>query len=1684
MFGIYKKKGIGKALILIGLFVSQLSFGQNKFPESSAEFIQQYTSHLKALRTADADSGSSISSVWDAGRLTTEQKKGIIGIVNTMYDKRLKIHSYDDFNDIIHYSINKHNISSPDLDTLIYATSKVIASYTSNEFDGYLETLAGLYKNGYLYKNKYNTLEAKKAKFRVRYIEQIEPVVDYTMMEEEEEETETEEPEYWEDFSEEEDAGWDDWGTSDDGWGEETEEETTTTETDGGSQMEDEGFSEAVLEIGYTPTPQPERDGAIIEFEQVNFVMKTAYDTAAIDDTKGFLLLKKNTFVGEGGKFDWTTAGLTSAEYVLFKEYNFDIRSPKLSAEGVTLHYPSKLEEPVEGVFDFKSSKRGVDGKASYPRFMSYKSNVVLKDLGDNIKYTGGFSLNGQQVYSNCVSEGKATLEIFYEGEKKLKAKARRFIFGDSVITAQPVSCTIYIKSDSITHPGLMLRYQMKDNFIKLYKNKTKFKNSPFVDSYHNMEIYTDAILWELSDTLLNLTNVTAKNYVPARFESELFYQKLRYTQIKGLFPFHPLQLVTYHSMKKRSRKLYFNDLLESNKQNRAVTANALKSGLTALMEQGYIDYNPRTGYIFLKDKAIHYVNSARGKKDFDNISIKSIAPPGHNSSLNLNNNELIVYGVDRVELSDSLSVYFEPRNRIVRIQENRDFVFDGIIYTANYIFNGHDFKFSYDKFLCDLQHIDSIRFKIDVKDTVTGRTKDSKTLNNKLVYTAGILYIDKPDNKSSRVRNARYPYFDADKGAYVYFDKKEVLNHAYDKSVYFFIPPFDQDSLSSNNSEAVGFSGNFVSGDIFPEFEEKLVVRPDFSFGFEHPVPKEGFQLYKGNGTFFGTITLDKKGLRGRGKIEFLNSVIESNDFVFYVDSVYAKNASVVTKKGTHPDVPSSVTFPEMHLSDAIMNWYPRKDSLYLETKKEPFTFYEETATLDGISTITTKGMYGKGILKTRGSRTFSDRFHFEENRYGGREALFEILTDNPAKPALRSENCKLVFELDSAKAYFSPEVQGFASNSFPYLKYKSSLDKGSWDLETKIIHMEKPEDAHISTSYFYSTHPKQDSLVFNAEGADYLMESQTLNISGVPQINVADAYIFPDSNFVQIRENAKMVTLEDAVIIVDSTFEYHRLYDGVIDIRSRNKFDGHALYEYINFGKDTFAIEFKSFLMEERPTKKKDEFEYHTMCKGTLTLADSFMIAPEVLYKGKVTMKADKRVLEFEGEIELALEGPLKIEHWLPYENLDGSPEFKVPVNEPKSKRGHPLFAGLHLKSTGGLYSTFLDTKKSTKDRTVFSADGVMMEDYETHSFKVAPYEKIKGKQNSGNMAAYYEEDTLIKYEGKFDLVVMAEGQEKNLESKFVGLATDSLADTTKFANLLSQLQFDMPGAAESKMGDKLKAYVEVNGGEKCNLMLPEFRIKIANVMGDEDAQKYEDAVALNYIALCDFSKDLSKGIVLSDLKMKWSEDYNAWYSVGQLGVSSVAGVDINTYMNGYVEIKHALNGDIVNVYIEPNEETWFFLSFKDNALYTISSDEDYNKVISSKSQMEKNMMKGLYFFAPASAFEKQKFINNFQGVYLGNENVNVILDPNEAMPSDTSDTEFNEDELEEDFEDGGTEEEFDEGDDTEEEVIDESEIEEDTNEIPDEEFYDPDRELQEELDEEFGDDEENEEDTEDGN
>ena len=89
-----------------------------------------------------------------------------------------------------------------------------------------------------------------------------------------------------------------------------------------------------------------------------------------------------------------------------------------------------------------------------------------------------------------------------------------------------------------------------------------------------------------------------------------------------------------------------------------------------------------------------------------------------------------------------------------------------------------------------------------------------------------------------------------------------------------------------------------------------------------------------------------------------------------------------------------------------------------------------------------------------------------------------------------------------------------------------------------------------------FVSTDPHQDSLSFNARTAFYSLQNFIINTTGVDEIYVADAIIFPDSGIVKVDRNNMIETLNKAKILADNLTEYHTFTNATVDIKSAHNY------------------------------------------------------------------------------------------------------------------------------------------------------------------------------------------------------------------------------------------------------------------------------------------------------------------------------------------------------------------------------------------------------------------------------------------------------------------------------------------------------------------------------------------------
>ncbi len=1579
------------------VFTAILAYGQAvTLNDSTESFGGQVALLLEQTQNPEAASiGQDFSALWPASFSVGQQEK-IIAIALQMQQRKLGINPFQrDFFGAITAGVNTGAISGSKLDNLLLMLEESLAISTIQNYARELVNLRIFFEHQALHFTRFNRLYVQNAIYDFEFIteEAPPPPPDEKPSKRKKNDAPQEEDSWGEEDSElvEEDS----WATETETWEEESAD-------DAWANTDEEESEGATLDLSntFSEVPMPMKEGAVIHFSTTDLIFATAYDSTGIWATSGTFLLDKYIFVGNGGKMDWSSAGRNPDEiYATLGDYSFNTRNPYIEAANVALSYKEKLNSEPKGYFEFKSVKLDSVKGPKYPRFISNENDIRVQNIGnEHLLYIGGFGLEGNRMLGASNTGEPSVLQYTDENSKKFRISSKLFTFQDSLITGYESMAAIYHGRDSITHPSMKARYNTASNQLALVKDKNGFNIRPISASYYNMSIEADAINWDLNSDSLNIVILNARSLLPAYFKSSEYYDLEEIKEMTGVYNFNPLLVVYDYGSKNKTREFYVSNLVDDLKLNE----KAVRGAMMHLMYLDFIEYDDIGGRIYLKEKALHYIRSKNNKKDYDDLIIPSLSTNRPNSTLHLDSDELTVRGIDKFFISEILDVYIYPRENQINLLKNRDFKFDGQLFAGNFEFVGRNFTFRYDSFLVDLQNIDSIKFYIDGEGQYEKRQVDNKLVSLELREdqqvelatnnsTSGTLYINRSDNKSGRKIFPQYPIFDADRGAIVYFDGKETLNSAYDKSVYFIVPPFGIDSLSSSDPATIGFEGTFVTGGILPEFKERLKIMPDNSLGFEHTVPQDGFALYNGPGKFYNQVQLDKNGIVGNGKIDYLSSSSYSDSYVFYLDSVIAQGTNFNMIAG---DL-NETSYPDISTGSYKMNWLPKQDHMYIHNHEDSFALYNKSAILDGFIDITTKGVYGGGTMSTRGFLSKSNEFTLGQYDLMAKHSFFEMASDNPEKPLLTGDDIRLQFDFRKDVADISPEIEGMAALEFPYAQIKTSISKAQWNLQERKVYMTKPEDVDIENSYFYATREELDSLAFNAEAAVYDLATSQLKVSGIPYIVVGDAMITPENNEVLIFENAQIGELYNTTIVIDTLNEYHRLIDGTIQIHSRKSFSGDATYEFVNALKDTFNIKFGKFELWKNPAIKNETLQ--TVSSGIISESNKLRISEGMYYKGDVTMYARNKALELDGFVQFDMKSKSNLDTWIKYRSMDEeTQDVMFDFNNAVTENGRKLNAGIHFGSMNDeLYVTFAEEKKIDSDEDFFSPAGILHFNPEKSMFMIEDTAKTNGSKFSGKVFGYNDNTGDIEFEGPLNFV---ESTEKAALTAS-GFGSGNINNGKYTINSLLKFDYEVPEQAMAMMAADLFEVIENFGAAEAENDPDAFLYKVSELIGDRATEEYSRRNTDGYLPISTFTPKMAGTLVFSKVMLEWSPEQKAWYSTDKIGLSNITKADINAAIDGFIEIKRtAERGTIMNIFLQASSDSWYFFGFEDNRLSIYSSNDEFVTTIAAKSNVNKAGF-GEFVVVDTDLPDVLKFIDRFRLAYLG------IKEPYEIrMPVET--------------------------------------------------------------------------------
>ena len=1272
------------------------------------------------------------------------------------------------------------------------------------------------------------------------------------------------------------------------------------------------------------------------DFKDIDLWGYSAKDSLIISGVNGRYYPDKLMFKANGGEIAWDRAGLEPNVKAKLNTYDIDLRFPRVVADDALFYYPKLFANPIVGRVEDKAVLPTSEEKATYPRFISDEATLPVKNLYKDVDYVGGFEMRGASIYGTGQGDILAKVTIYNEGKVIISASSRSFLIRPANLLSEDAKVSVYIENDSIYHPAANFKYDNEKKSLLISRPKQGVGRSPFFDSYHKLDMYVESLQWMTTEKRIELKPIVGNtSNQKAYFESQNYYEESVMHEIAGYNIVNPLYTLWQLFNSAGYESLTIEDVIRwFNKPPLDI-----KAMMIDFAARGFIEYDINNNQINYRSKIAQYLNNQVKKKDYDYIKLESKT---HYASLDLVTNDLKITGCEFFVLSDPQIVNVYPMNELVTVKKNRNMVFSGRVIGGLFDFVTHNCQFDYDRFLVDMDVIDTLIMYVEDKDGPMDMYGDYKLqrVRSEIEELSGVLYVDAPGNKSGMTDYPDYPIFEARKGGKVFYDQPYVLGGVYDRNKFYYaVNQFRIVNLDNFVIDSMKFSGALISGGIFPDIAEPLKVQPDFSLGFVHNTG--GLPMYGTRGAYQGRISLSNRGLRGKGNIDYITSHTTSDSLVFYIDSTNGSaNKHIVDEQlaGTE--------FPPASVEEAYMHWEPYEDQMFVHTLANPMDLFTE-ATLTGNSKITPSGMFGTGIVKFNRADISSRLFQFKHHELladtadlriydisGGKDVAFS--TDNyNSHIDFKIRKGHFIANGEASVVYFVKNEIKAKSSEFEWDPIDSTMLRFKWDDPHKNVDIDNTPikelvDMQSVGNELYAVAPYVD-YQFTAVNAEYDFAKNVIAAHGVRYINVGDAAITPQHGNVTIRKNAAMDPLEKSRILAGRENKFHELYNCHTRIQSATKFYANGYYDYIDAEQRVQTIYFDTvYFMKE------------TYGDAKIPKEKDFHFSDQFAFDGRAELHSTNPFLSYFGGVEI-IHGCDSVKHarMKILQQVDPN-NIMIQVHDRTKDMDERkvVVAIASSNKTGRIYTAFGVAKDEFNDAEYINVFGYITYDKETREFKAASKEKLMDPSLPGNIITLNTDNCEVHGSGSIDMGAKLGRVDFVTNGTIVNYMLADSAEmhlTTSIDFFFNEKSMDiMNKALENTTLD----YVDVSGDEAYDLAL-------YNLLGKTEYDRYQRSTALGQNRR--LPDALQVKFLFSNIDFEWDKEQSTFKSQTKLPLIVCGAKQQYKMVPGRIVIEKRGSRNRLYLYFEFDNH-FFYYQFDNNAVSAFSSDKAFNDAISS--------------------------------------------------------------------------------------------------------------------------------------
>jgi len=1132
---------------------------------------------------------------------------------------------------------------------------------------------------------------------------------------------------------------------------------------------------------------------------------------------------------------------------------------------------------------------------------------------------------------------------------------------------------------DSIFHNSLSFQYLVERRELNFTRSDAASSKAPYNNSYHKVNMDFDQLLWKTEEPTMSLSTVIGSAGGRAQFRSQNYFDRRYYESLQYRDAVHPLVAIWNCSLNYGS-KTFPSDAYA--KIIRRSVSDA-RVQLIEIAKLGFILFDGEKDVATLLPQLNLFLAAAAQQTDFDVIDLhSSVVAPTKNAMFNIQNQNLLINGIDKFMVSDSQQVIITPRDQQVVMKKNRAINFNGRVDAGQTEMYGELMHFNYADFMIDLHKIDSLYFYVPTGEKDAFGHIRQQRLRTAIKKFSGNVLIDQPNNKSGRKSLRQYPILNSVEPAYVHYDSPNIAGGVYgSESFYFEVDPFVLDNIDNLSKESIALKGKFVSADIFTDMRQTLLVQPDYSLGFIHDADSAVTAYHKAQ--FFAEIRLSNRGLKASGKLDYLTASIHAPDFNLYPDSM---NVPVAKEFIMRKQI-GATEFPDVRSEGNRIHWEPKNDQMFIYKKDKNFDMYNPETQFDGSLLLTPSGLTGKGRIDLGLADIRSNEFDFKANKFSADSSIFRLRAVKGGPVQLTTnERFRSEIDFDTRKGRFTPGMnQDYALIQFPTNRFAAHIEGMIWDMDDAQVHIGavpigrslKPavdfKYKYPGESYgtrYYSTDRNADSLNFVATQATYDMASGTLKAEGVTLVKTADAIVFPGEGKLTVNSEGMLDQIQNAKVVFNDNLKQHTIYDADVKIRSRRQYSGSGKYDYIDETEKISVIDI---------TKMEVDRFGKTTANGVIPEESEFMLSPYFRYHGKMTLLSDEIFPVFEGVAKIVEDCGRIRPDWFKFKSPIEPDSVRIMVDEaPLNVNNNKIYNGLFLTNDSvHIYPAFFSGRRTYSDHHLITASGTMIYDKDSMTYFIASNSKLQNRDTTGTLLAYNRDRCLLSGEGRISTLGVNLGRVK---TDVVGRITYNMNNRETSMDVMMSLDFLFDDELAKMIAEKIGSTETLTG---VDMQRSTYIRGINEWLGVRKADAYRRDAALGRVT--SLPEELNKTLVLTHLRMRWNQSNRSWRSVGKIGVGNLYGHQVNRLVDGMVEISKRTGGDIMDIYLKLDDSNWFYFGYTREMMQVISSDQTFNERLMKLPEKVRKMKEKRpgFTFMIATRDKYNQFLRQYQQI-----------------------------------------------------------------------------------------------------